>query len=307
MPQIRANNLTFEVDDQGPKDGPAVVLIMGLAAQMTFWPDAMLDGFLKAGFRIVRFDNRDIGLSAKLHNRRAAPPFLQLAARRFGYYGLAPYTLHDMVDDTTGIMDALGIQRAHVVGVSMGGMIAQLMAGTAPARTASLTSIMSGSLNPRLTRPSPKLMRALFLNGARDQSREALIERAVQMYSLIRAPGAGDDGMDELRAKMAEAYDRSHYPQGVRRQLAGIIATGDLRPFLRQIEAPTLIIHGAQDPLVPVDAGRDSARTIRNARLEILQGMAHDLPKWLIPHITDMIVQHVRAAAPTKRAKASTR
>jgi pimeloyl-ACP methyl ester carboxylesterase len=299
MQQIRSNNLTFEVDDQGPKDAPPVVLIMGLAAQMTFWPAALIDALLEAGLRVVRFDNRDIGLSGKLHGSRTMHPILQIAAQRFGFKGRAPYTLHDMVDDTVGILDALQIERAHLVGVSMGGMIAQLMAGTAPDRVASLTSIMSGTLNPKLPRPSPKLARSLFMSSPRDQSREALIERSVKMYSLIRSPDPGD-AMDDLRAKMAEAVDRSHYPQGVRRQLAAIIATGDLRPFLRQVEAPALIIHGAQDPLVPVEAGRDSARTIRGAKLEILQGMAHDLPKKHVPRIAELIVQHVAAAAPAK-------
>lgn len=302
MQQIRANDLTFEVEDLGPKNAPPVVLIMGLAAQMTFWPDAMIRSLLDDGLRVVRFDNRDVGLSHKFHDRRAPNPLLQIAAQRFGFSGRAPYTLHDMVDDTVGILDALQIERAHLVGVSMGGMIAQLMAGTAPDRVASLTSIMSGTLNPKLPRPSPNLARALFLNQPRDKSREALIARSIKMYSLIRSPG--DDGMDDLRAKMTEAFDRSHYPQGVRRQLAAIIATGDLRPFLRQIEAPALIIHGAQDPLVPVEAGRDSARTIRNAKLEILQGMAHDLPKKHVPHIAQLIAAHVKAASPRRERKA---
>jgi pimeloyl-ACP methyl ester carboxylesterase len=307
MQQIRANNLTFEVEDLGPKTAPPVVLIMGLAAQMTFWPDALIQSLLNDGMRVIRFDNRDVGLSHKFDGRRAPHPFLQIAAQRFGFSGRAPYTLHDMVDDTVGILDALDIERAHLVGVSMGGMIAQLMAGTAPDRVASLTSIMSGTLNPRLPRPSPKLARALFLNQPRDQSREALIERSIKMYSLIRSPDAGEDGMDDLRAKMSEAFDRSHYPQGVRRQLAAIIATGDLRPFLRQIGAPALIIHGAQDPLVPVEAGRDSARTIRNAKLEILSGMAHDLPKKHVPHIAKLIAAHVKAASPAKRTRVTAR
>lgn len=305
MQQIRANNLTFEVEDRGPKTAPPVVLIMGLAAQMTFWPEALIQSLLDDGLRVIRFDNRDVGLSHKFHDRRAPHPLLQIAAQRFGFSGRAPYTLHDMVDDTVGILDALQIEKAHLVGVSMGGMIAQLMSGTEPDRVASLTSIMSGTLNPKLPRPSPKLARALFLNQPRDKSREALIERSIKMYSLIRSPG--DEGMDDLRAKMSEAFDRSHYPQGVRRQLAAIIATGDLRPFLRQIEAPALIIHGAQDPLVPVEAGRDSARTIRNAKLEILQGMAHDLPKKHVPHIAQLIAAHVKAAAPAKQTKSAAR
>jgi pimeloyl-ACP methyl ester carboxylesterase len=154
MPQIKANHLMIEYDEAGPKDGPTLLLIMGLAAQMTFWPEGLIRAFADAGFRVIRFDNRDIGLSAKLHGKRAPNPIAQAAARFIGINGLAPYTLHDMVHDTVGLLDALKIKRAHVVGVSMGGMIAQLMAATHPRRVASLTSIMSGTLNPRLRKAS---------------------------------------------------------------------------------------------------------------------------------------------------------
>jgi pimeloyl-ACP methyl ester carboxylesterase len=293
MPQIKANHLTIEFEEAGPKDGPVLLLIMGLAAQMTFWPEALIKAFVDSGFRVVRFDNRDIGLSAKLHGKRAPNPIAQAAARFIGINGLAPYTLHDMVRDTVGLLDALKIKRAHVVGVSMGGMIAQLMAATHPKRVASLTSIMSGTLNPRLPGPSPRVTVPLFLSQPKDKSREALIARAVEMWSLIRTEG---DDHSELEAKIAHGFDRSYYPPGVRRQLAAIIATGDLRPHLAKITAPTLVIHGSKDPLAPVEGGRDSARNIKGARLEIIDGMAHDLPKKFLPRIAALIVDHAKAA-----------
>ncbi|MDZ4739922.1 MAG: alpha/beta hydrolase [Alphaproteobacteria bacterium] len=295
MPQIHANNLTIEYEETGPKDGPALVLIMGLAAQMTFWPDAMIKAFADAGFRVVLFDNRDIGLTSKFHGKRAPNPLAQVAARFFGVKGLAPYTLHDMVTDTVGLLDALKIKQAHIVGVSMGGMIAQLMAAQHPKRVASLTSIMSGTLNPRLPGPNPRLAMNLFLSKPADKSRDALIGRTIAMWSLIRTPDPDDDH-SELKTKIANGFDRSYYPSGVRRQLAAIIATGDLRPHIKKITSPTLIIHGSKDPLASIEGGKDSARNIKGARLEIIEGMAHDLPKKFLPRITALIIDHAKAA-----------
>jgi pimeloyl-ACP methyl ester carboxylesterase len=294
MPQVKANNLTIEYEDIGPKDGPVLLLIMGLAAQMTFWPDAMLKAFTDAGFRVVRFDNRDIGLTSKLHGKRAPNPIAQAAATFIGLGGsMAPYKLHDMVEDTVGLMDALKIKRAHIVGVSMGGMIGQLMTALHPDRVASLTSIMSGTLNPRLPGPSTKVTVPLFLSRPKGKSRDALIDRTMELFSLIRTEG---DDHGEFRAKIEQGFDRSYYPSGVRRQLAAIIATGDLRPHIRKIKAPTLVIHGSKDPLAPVEAGRDSARNIPGARLEIIEGMAHDLPKKFLPRLIALIVDHAKAA-----------
>ncbi len=301
MPQVKANTLTIEYEDMGPKDGPVILLVMGLAAQMTFWPDAMLKAFTDAGFRVIRFDNRDIGLTSKLHGKRAPNPIVQTAARVIGFTGLAPYTLHDMVKDTVGLLDALKIKKAHLVGVSMGGMISQLMAGTHPDRVASLTSIMSGTLNPRLPGPSARITMPLFLNRPKSTTRDDIIKRTVEMWSLIRTEG---DDHSEIEAKLAHAFDRSYYPAGVRRQLAAIIATGDIRPHLKKITAPTLVIHGSKDPLAPLEGGKDSARTIPGARLEIIEGMAHDLPKKFLPRITALIVDHAKSAekAVAKRA-----
>lgn len=295
MPQIAANGLMIEYEETGPKDGPVLLLIMGLAAQMTFWPDAMIKTFADAGFRVIRFDNRDIGLTSKLHGKRAPNPIAQVAARLVGINGLAPYTLHDMVADTVGLLDALKIGRAHVVGVSMGGMIAQLMTATHADRVISLTSIMSGTLNPRLPGASPRVTVPLFLSRPKGNSREDLIARGIAMYSLIRTPDPDDDGSD-LHAKIAKGFDRSYYPAGIRRQLAAIIATGDLRPHLRRIATPALVIHGSKDPLAPVEAGIDSARNIKGSRLEIIDGMAHDLPKKFLSKITSLIIAHARVA-----------
>lgn len=301
MPQVKANNLTIEYEDMGPKDGPVLLLVMGLAAQMTFWPDAMLKALTDAGFRVVRFDNRDIGLTSKLHGKSAPNPIVQTAARLIGFSGLAPYTLHDMVADTVGLMDALKIKKAHLVGVSMGGMISQLMAGTHPNRVASLTSIMSGTLNPRIGGPSPRITVPLFLNRAKANTRDEIIQRSIAMFSLIKTEG---DDISEIEKKLETAFDRSYYPAGIRRQLAAIIATGDLRPHVRKITAPTLVIHGSKDPLAPLEGGKDSARNIAGSRLEIIEGMAHDLPKKFLPRITALIVDHAKSAekAVAKRA-----
>ncbi|MEQ1752645.1 MAG: alpha/beta hydrolase [Micropepsaceae bacterium] len=296
MPQVPANKIMIEYDETGPKDGPAIVLIMGLAAQMTFWPDALVQTLAGAGYRVIRFDNRDIGLSSKIHGKAAPHPIAQVAARFVGVKGLAPYTLHDMVSDTVGLLDTLRIRKAHFVGVSMGGMIGQLLAGTHRDRVLSLTSIMSGTLNPLLPGPSPKVVMPLFLSKPKDKSRDALIQRAISMWSLIRTPDPDDDH-SELKVKITSGFERSYYPSGVRRQLAAIIATGDLRPHIRKITAPTLVIHGSRDPLASVAGGRDSARNIKGAKLEIIDGMAHDLPKKFLPRITSLILDHIKSAS----------
>lgn len=303
MPQVSSNRLMIEYAEHGPKDGPAIVMIMGLAAQMTFWPDVLVSELAGAGFRVVTFDNRDIGLTSKVHGAHAPHPVAQIAARVIGR-NLAPYTLHDMVQDTLGLMDALEIRKAHIVGVSMGGMIGQLLSGTHPDRVTSLTSIMSGTLNPLLPGPSLRVAGPLFLSRPKDKSRDALIERAIGMWSLIRTDDPADDH-SELRNKIAMGFDRSYYPSGVRRQLAAIIATGDLRPHIRKITAPTLVIHGSKDPLAPLAGGRDSARNIRGARLEVIEGMAHDLPKKFLPRIAGLIIDHARAASERKSRPAA--
>lgn len=268
MAQVNGVDINYELEGDGPE---TIVLINGLADDLTTWYGQMED-FLGAGYRVLRFDNRGIGKSSR-------PKGL--------------YTTAMMAADAKALVDHLKLRDFHLVGVSMGGMISQLFAGTHPNRVASLTSIMSGTLNPRVGGPSPRVTVPLFLNRAKANTRDEIIKRSVDMFSLIKTEG---DDIGDIEKKLETAFDRSYYPAGVRRQLAAIIATGDLRPHLKKITAPTLVIHGSKDPLAPLEGGKDSARNIKGAKLEIIEGMAHDLPKKFLPRITALIVDHAKFA-----------
>jgi pimeloyl-ACP methyl ester carboxylesterase len=213
----------------------------------------------------------------------------------------APYTLDDMAHDTVGLLDALQLERAHVVGASMGGMIAQIVAAKFPRRVDSLTLFMSTSGNPRL--PGPRLeLQLRLVRRPPAEDRETLIRHSMQTWRLIGSPQYPPDE-DILRAKVERSYDRSSYRHGLARQTLAIIASGSRVPLLRRIEAPTLVIHGAEDPLVPVAAGHDLVRHIPGARLSIIPGMGHDLPAPLLPTFSRLILQHAREAEHAKRSR----
>lgn len=297
MTALTVRGVEIEYQFDGPASGPVAVLIMGLAQQLTFWPDDFVAALNDAGYRTLRFDNRDVGHSQKFAGGRAPNPMLQLAARLAGVRGLAPYSLEDMAGDAAGLLDALGIDKADIVGVSMGGMIAQVLAARHPARVRRLAIIMSSTNNPRLPRARPEIARALMAPPAKIVTREQALDRALSFWKLIgtKDPGAAEE---ELRARLAASYDRSHYPAGVRRQLAAIIDTGDLRKsFTRKITAPTLVIHGSEDPLAPPAGGIDIHRNIKGADLEIVEGMGHDIPKKYRARIAARIVGHFSGAA----------
>ncbi len=301
MARVKATGIEIEVEEHGSKADPAVLLIMGLAAQLTLWPQALIDALVAAGYRVVAFDNRDIGLSEKLHAQRAMKPATYLFAARFlGLRSLAPYTLHDMAKDSVGVMDALAIDRAHVVGASMGGMIGQLMAANHAGRVESLTAIMSSTNNPRLPQADPALIREIFTVRSRPRTRDDLVDRLVGVWNLIGTPDGGNDPV-EFRKKIEATVDRCNYPAGVRRQIAAIIATGDLRRWSQAIAAPTLVVHGSADPLAPPAGGRDIAATVKDAKLEIIDGMGHDLAPKVLPQITELIVGHIRSAEENAR------
>lgn len=285
----------IEYEWDGPESGPVVLLIMGLAQQLIFWPEDFVAALNDAGFRTLRFDNRDIGHSQKFSGKQAPNPLVQLAARLIGIRGLAPYSLEDMANDTIGLLDGLSVRKTHVVGVSMGGMIAQVMAAKFPQRVDRLAIIMSSTNNPALPRAKGEIAKALMAPPANINTREEALERAMYLWSLIGTKNSGASD-DELRARLAAAYERSHYPAGPRRQLAAVIDTGDLRKdFTRKIAAPTLVIHGGDDPLAPPAGGVDIFRNVKGADLEIIEGMGHDIPKKFRARIAARIIRHFSA------------
>lgn len=284
-----ANGIELYYEDLGDRAGRPVVLIMGLGAQHVYWPEGIVDPLVARGFRVIRFDNRDIGLSTKIEARDYDPlpmAYLNAALQR---RVRAPYTLYEMVDDVAGLLDYLGISSAHMVGASMGGMVAQLFAALHPERTRSLTSIMSSTLHPKLPRPRVDVLARLALIGRRGAAgRDEFVRQTVGVYRAIHAKGYPFPA-DTVAARASLAYERCYHPRGPERQAVGIVATGTFEPLLKRVKAPTLVIHGALDPLVRLPGGQATARAIAGARLEVLPKMGHfmheptqpDLVRWI--------------------------
>lgn len=269
-------------------EGEPLVMIMGIGAQMIYWPVDLCRMIAAAGFRVIRFDNRDIGQSTWLDHLDVPPLGWNMVSALFGLRAKAPYTLADMADDTAQLLDVLDIDRAHVVGASMGGMVAQTMAYTHPDRVRSLTSIMSMTGATGHYTTEPHAIRAL-LSGA-PRTREQAIENAARLFQVIGSPGYEVD-VDEVRHRAGEAFDRGFHPSGFLRQFAAIAASGDRTAHLRFVRAPTHVIHGAKDPLIRPIGGRLTARAIPDATLDVIDGMGHDLPRALWPHYVESIVQ----------------
>lgn len=300
MPQARANGINLEYETFGDKAAPPMVLIMGLGAQMVLWPDELCHALAAAGHYVIRFDNRDVGLSSKIEQHRQPRLAHAALAAMVGLRLKAPYTLDDMARDTVGLLDALALPHAHLVGASMGGMIAQIVAAKYPRRVASLALVMTTSGNPRL--PGPRLdLRLRLIRRPPGSDREALIRHSMETWRLIGSPEFPPDEA-ALRGRIERAYDRSSYRHGLARQTLAILVSGSRVPLLKRIEAPTLIIHGQEDPLVPVAGAYDLARHIPGARLEIIRGMGHDLPHALLPTFTRLLVQHTTESAGLRRA-----
>jgi pimeloyl-ACP methyl ester carboxylesterase len=292
--RVVANGLNIEVDDQGPRDAPAVLLVMGLGMQLIGWPDELVELLLAQGFRVVRFDNRDAGLSDGFDH--AGVPSIPLnALRHFLRLPIrSPYALKDMAADAVGVLDALGIVRAHVVGASLGGMIAQHMAAGWPDRLASLVLIMTTSGSRRLPGPTLAARRALLSQPA-NREQETLIAHSIGVFTAIGSP-AYRPAPAELRARIAATIARASRPQGSARQLLAIAADGDRTPLLARVQAPTRVIHGVVDPLVPVANGRDLVQRIPGALGDFIEGMGHDLPQALLDRIALGIAHNARRA-----------
>jgi pimeloyl-ACP methyl ester carboxylesterase len=280
--RARVGEIELAYETFGDRADPPLLLVMGLATQMIGWPDEFCAALAARGLFVVRFDNRDIGLSTHLDDRGAP----DMGALLGGDRSQVRYALADLAEDTVGLLDELGIDSAHVVGASMGGMIAQLVAIRHPQRVRSLTSIMSTTGDPAVGGPSEAAMGVLFAPPATD--RENAIQRAVDTYRVIGSPGFEFDEQ-ALRERAGLSYDRRYNPPGVARQLAAILTTPDRTADLGSVGVPTLVVHGAQDSLVNVSGGRATAGAIPGAELLVVEGMGHDLPRAVWPQLIDRI------------------
>ena len=293
--QIIANGLQIEVDVQGPEHGEPILLIMGLGMQLIGWPDELVQMLLQRGFRVIRHDNRDVGLSQGF-DRLGVPNLMVEALRhRLRLRVRAPYQLADMAADALGVLDALGIAHAHIVGASMGGMIAQHIAAKHPRRVKSLTLIMTTSGARHLQQARPQVARVLM---SRPQQPDAgtYMAHMSHVLSVIGSPAYPPDPQ-RLQQRLMASFQRAYRPAGTARQLVAVVADGDRSPLLQRIVAPTRVIHGEADPLVPVPAAHDLVKKIPGAVADIVPGMGHDLPLPLLPRIAEGIVQNAARAA----------
>ncbi len=289
-----SNGIEIAYEDMGGLDAPPIVLIMGFSAQLTDWPLDFCRALAESGYRVIRFDNRDIGLSTKFSGVRVKGNSLLRAAQfwAFGRPTAVPYTLPDMARDTVGLLDHLGIESAHVVGASMGGMIAQIVAAEHPERVRTLGLVFTSTNEPFLPPPSPRCFDGLFRGPSGDASREEKIAFTVKFLSSLsgrkhRIPES------DLFAQAETNFDRSHYPAGMVRQLAAVMGTGNLVRFSRRITCPTVVLHGTDDPLVRPQGGKAIARAIPHADLQLIDGWGHDLPATLIPEITGRLLANI--------------
>jgi pimeloyl-ACP methyl ester carboxylesterase len=287
MARMRAKvgSLEFEYETFGKEGAPPVVLVQGFAQQLIRWDERFCARLAELGFRVIRFDNRDVGLSTKLESA----PLPNLPAILGGDRSSVAYSIEDMADDAAGLIDALGLGPAHVVGISMGGMIVQTLAIRHPARVRSLASIMSTTGNRRVGQASSEALAVVMRPPSRE--REANIESGVAAWRALSSPGYPFDEQG-VRAFVARAFDRCFYPQGAARQMAAIASQPDRTEALRRIRVPTVVVHGADDPLVHVSGGEATAGAIEGARLVVVPGMGHDMPEGVWPVVLDAIASN---------------
>jgi pimeloyl-ACP methyl ester carboxylesterase len=295
MTAFQANGIVIDAEEFGDRTGLPLLLIRGLGTQRTAWPAEFLAALAERGHRVVTFDNRDVGLSTKFHQASSIDIAEAIGRAARGEPVDAPYDLEDMALDAVGLLDALELETAHVAGISMGGMTAQLMAARHGERVRSLISIMSSSGAPGLPGPTPEAAAALMSIPEDPNDRESVIRHAVDTEKVFGSPGY-PPGDSYLRAVAERAYDRCYCPEGVNRQMLAVLAGGSRVEMLKTIRVPTLVIHGVDDPLIPVEAGIDTARRIPGAELRLVPGMGHDVAPGLVPTLVEAIAGHTAAA-----------
>ncbi len=291
MTAVDVNGITIEYQETGAADAPAIVLIMGLGSQLTHWPDDFCDGLAARGFRVIRADNRDVGLTTWFDDFGVPNLTEAMAQTMAGNPPTPPYRVADMAADVVGLLDRLDIDSAHIVGLSMGGMIAQHLAADHAGSVRSLVSIMSSSGNPDLPPGKPEAMAVLFSGPDDPSDRDSVLDYSVGVYQTIGGPGFPWDDAD-LRAHAALSIDRAYNPAGAARQMLAVMNDGNRVEMLQRIALPALVIHGADDPLIPVQGGEDTARLIPGAALRVIDGMGHNLAPSLRPILFDAIAEH---------------
>lgn len=293
MPTIKTNGVSIAYDIQGDPKGEPILLIAGLGLQLISWPNTFCKKLVEHGFRVIRFDNRDCGLSSKMDH--FGKPNLHFAFFKSIFHMplLSGYTLYDMAKDAVGLLDELGIEKAHVVGASMGGMIAQIIAARYPHRTLTLTSVMSTSGRPGLPGPTLAASQALFSRPENPRELNSVIDHFVKMFRVIGSP-AYPTPEAELRKQVTESVRRNVSVSGTARQMLAVASSGDLGAQLRTIRVPALVIHGLDDPLVPIACGRDCARLIPGAILHEVAGMGHDFAPVLDEILAELIASHCK-------------
>lgn len=291
-----SGDLKLYFEDMGDIDDPPVLLIMGLGAQLLLWRVAFCEKLVSQGLRVIRYDNRDVGLSSKTQRRSSGQPLVTKLLRSWlGLPSRAAYKLEDMADDAAAVLDHLGIERAHIVGASMGGMIAQIFAARFRERTRTLAIIFSSNNSALLPPPAPRALLALLKGPPPNSPREVIIDNAVRVGNIIGSPRYRVPE-EQARVEAAEGYDRNYYPQGVARHFGAVLGSGSLRRYNRQTTAPTVVIHGRADKLMRPFGGRAVARAIDGARLVTFDGMGHDLPQQLWDQVIGVLTKNFNEA-----------
>ncbi|OBH55210.1 hydrolase [Mycobacterium colombiense] len=300
--EVRTGNATsgdlkLYYEDMGDIDDPPVLLIMGLGAQLLLWRVAFCEKLVGHGLRVIRYDNRDVGLSSKTQHRSSGQPLVTKLLRSWlGLPSQSAYRLEDMADDAAAVLDHLGIEDAHIVGASMGGMIAQIFAARFRGRTRTLAVIFSSNNSALLPPPAPRALLALLKGPPPDSPREVIIDNAVRVGNIIGSPRYRVPE-EQARAEAAEGYDRNYYPQGVARHFGAVLGSGSLRGYNRETTAPTVVIHGRADKLMRPFGGRAVARAIEGARLVTFDGMGHDLPQQLWDQVIGVLTKNFSRAS----------